>query len=205
MLSSCLKEIICITTRVRVEKTPTKGEVIMLKKVLVGVLSLSLLTSGGAVFAQTTSPEIKLTSEQAKEVALKTIENAKVLVVELDVERLTAYYEVDLVKDNVLHEVKVDATTGEVKTTKTDKDQDDLKEKEEKAAKIKLTIEEAREAALKKVPNAQVRDITVEKSAGVVYYQVDLVDGTTQYEVELNAETGEFLAMEQEHLDGDDD
>lgn len=177
----------------------------MLKKVLVGVLSLSLLTGGGAVFAQTTSPEIKLTSEQAKEVALKTVENAKVLVVELDVERLAAYYEVDLVKDNVLHEVKVDATTGEVKSTKTDKDQKDLTEKEEKAAKIKLTIEEAREAALKKVPNAQVRDITVDRSVGIVYYQVDLIDGTTKYEVELNAETGEFLAMEQEHLDGDDD
>ena len=64
--------------------------------------------------------------------------------------------------------------------------------------KPKLTMEQAREAALKAVPNGTVKSQELEKEKGKWVYSFDIQTGKEIREVWIDPETGELLANEAE-------
>lgn len=89
-------------------------------------------------------------------------------------------------------------------------DKDDKDEKEEKvdpklAKEAKLTMEQAREIALKARPG-KIEEEELEKEKGRLIYSFDIRDAQgILFEVEVDAKTGEVVSNKEDTEDDDDD
>ena len=104
----------------------------------------------------------------------------------------------------------VNAQTDKDKKEKKQEREDDDKDEDEKlsredAKKAKISMEEARAIALKKV-NGMVLEEELEKENGRLQYAFDIraADGKV-FDVEIDAMTGEVLQAEEDDEDGDDE
>lgn len=61
---------------------------------------------------------------------------------------------------------------------------------------VKLTAKEAADLLLAKYPNAKIKDISFDSDT--FEYEVTGIDGTTEYELEINPETGDIIRESQE-------
>ena len=61
---------------------------------------------------------------------------------------------------------------------------------------VKLTAKEAADVLLAKYPNAKIKDISFDSDT--FEYEVTGIDGTTEYEIEINPETGDIIRESQE-------
>ena len=59
-------------------------------------------------------------------------------------------------------------------------------------------MEKAKTIALSKAPGATVVKVKFDKDDGVAVYEVDMVEGIYEYEVEINARTGKIIKFEKE-------
>lgn len=66
------------------------------------------------------------------------------------------------------------------------------------AALAKVTADQARETALQAVPGATVTDVDLEEEDGFLVYEVDLRDGTTEYDLIVDAGSGAVLCTERD-------
>lgn len=62
---------------------------------------------------------------------------------------------------------------------------------------VKLTAKEAADVLLAKYPNAKIKDISFDVDS--FEYEVTGIDGTTEYELEINPETGDIIRESQEN------
>ncbi len=70
----------------------------------------------------------------------------------------------------------------------------------------KVTAEQAIQIALKEVPGAWVREAGFDgRGTQADVWEVELVAGDQEHEVDIDAATGKLLKKETERLDGDDD
>ena len=61
---------------------------------------------------------------------------------------------------------------------------------------VKLTAKEAADVLLAKYPNAKIKDISFDSDT--FEYEVTGIEGTTEYELEINPETGDIIRESQE-------
>lgn len=89
---------------------------------------------------------------------------------------------------------------------KEDDDKDDNEKlSPDDAKKVKITLAQAREIALKKV-SGTVIDEELEKEKGRLQYAFDICDGNGKiWDVEIDAITGEVLQAKEDDEDGDND
>lgn len=69
---------------------------------------------------------------------------------------------------------------------------------------IKLTVAEVISAYEKAYPNTSITSIDLDTSFGVYYFEVQGVDDNKEYELKVNAETGEETKEREENLDTDE-
>lgn len=69
---------------------------------------------------------------------------------------------------------------------------------------IKLTIADAISAYEKAYPGTVITSINLDTSFGSYYFEVQGVDDTKEYELKINAETGEETKEREENLDADE-
>lgn len=122
---------------------------------------------------------------EAKKIALNKV-NGKIIDADRDAD--DGEYEFDIRKGNYVYEVEVKKRTG--KAYITDKDYKPVK-------KVKVSRAEAKAIALKKVPNAKVVKIELDDGK----YEVELVKGNYEYELEISAKTGKILDYERDDRD----
>lgn len=89
----------------------------MRNPVIAGVFSLLILGLAGAAFAEAFTPGIS--KEKAEKIALESL-GVKVLATDLEKEHGKWRYTVDVEKDKVVMDIEVDATTGEILSSKKD-------------------------------------------------------------------------------------
>lgn len=163
------------------------------------------------VNAQTTSkqPKITQTDVSAKQ-AIKTYKDEfpKSDVKSLSLEKKMGkyYYEVEGVGNQKEHELTIDANSKKVSdkgTENLDKaEQDGVKRKEDKLkTKNLLSVKKAVKEAQKKVKSGKVTDISLNKSLGITYWEVEFQQSNKQVEVSINANNGKFLSKETSELD----
>lgn len=171
----------------------------------------------------------KIGMEKAREIAMQRA-SGKIESSELEKENGKTIYSFDIRNDKgTITEVQVEAYTGEVvsveeenaqkeaaekrleKNEKMKKDDDDeeseasQKANQEKYAKqAKITMEQAKEIALKRLPGT-ITDQELEKEKGKLLYSFDIKDpnGKT-FDVEIDARTGSVLKVEEDTEDDDD-
>ena len=109
-----------------------------------------------------------------------------------------------------LNSVSIAQTTPKQASEKQEKDDDDDKdEKDEKLTAedhklVKITPEEARKTALAKVPGTIVEE-ELEKEKGVIVYSIEIRRADKKvFDVEVNAQTGAIVRIEEEDDDDED-
>lgn len=143
----------------------------------------------------------ELSRNQAEERASNEIPG-DVVGTGLDDEYGSAFYEVDiLANDGSLHEVEVDASSGEI-LSHTTEDRDDTAEAQNLKERATVSREAAERAALGRFPG-EVQDSELDDEAGRVDYNVEILgDDGSLHEATVDAASGDILGTETEGRDG---
>lgn len=143
----------------------------------------------------------KISLEQAISIAQK-IGKGDLISAEFDQNDYTSggSFEIKFVSNDTEHEVKIDASTGEVLKTKQEKlDAEDIAEhKIMKQAKINLiqAMQKATQSVSGKVVNAEL-----DLEGGEPVYQIEIAKGAQVYDFIINSMTGQVVSSQ---LDQDD-
>lgn len=178
-----------------------------MKKLLVlllVVLSLTLTSCGKGLISK----------DEAKDAALKhagfKTEDVNFVKTEYDSDDGKSVYEVEFyTKDFKEYDYEIDAKTGEVISFDEDAEDYDKGGKNSSTANGNassgelITVDRAKEIAVKKVPGASVTDIKkfdFDAENGRIIYEGTLVYDKTEYEFDIDAKTGEIIKWEQESV-----
>lgn len=74
----------------------------------------------------------------------------------------------------------------------------------EKATAVAVSLEKVTTAFEKKYPEAKITSLQLDTDFGRYFYEIEGVDQQKEYQVEVNAETGEFTKEKVETLDADE-
>lgn len=74
----------------------------------------------------------------------------------------------------------------------------------EKTSAIAVSLEKVTTAFEKKYPEAKITSLQLDTDFGRYFYEIEGVDQQKEYQVEVNAETGEFTKEKVETLDADE-
>lgn len=168
------------------------------------VLITMLLTACGG--------ETKLSAEKAKEIALNhagvLAEDAVFVRTEKDRDNGKTVYEVEFYsKDNREFDYEIDAETGEI--VSFDQDAENYLPSSSDASQNtsqqteQITENKAKEIALAKVPGAtdsDIREFKKDFDDGREEYEGKIIYNNTEYEFEINAQTGEIITWETESV-----
>lgn len=171
-----------------------------------------------------------LTTKEVEELVLKEAGGGFVKDLDLDRENGKYYYEVEVIKDNIEYDYYVDAQTGEItlesehesyfdydSETYTDSGNSSSSSGSSQSGgnsssssgssqnSGQITIEKAESIVLAKIPNADIRELKLEKDDGIWIYEGEAVKGDYEYEFEINASSGVIISWEKDRLDWDDD
>ncbi|MFI6942187.1 PepSY domain-containing protein [Streptomyces sp. NPDC050418] len=146
----------------------------------------------------------KVTYDKAIEAAQKEVPDAKVTEAEYDDE--DGDWEVDLVTaEPRAHNVTVDATTGKVVRAHEDRMPDDQRDRLKfplaKLDAATVSLDEAAGRALKEAGGGYVSKISIEGTEQRPTWDVEVVDGTVQHEMDIDAKSGEVVSKETDRDD----
>ena len=108
-------------------------------------------------------------------------------------------YDGTLIKDNYEYEVDINAETGEV--IKFEKEKVSISNTNNQNTSNLITEEKARTIMLDKVPGATITEFSYDKDDSVPKYEGTLVKDNYEYEIDVNAKTGEVTKFEKEKID----
>ena len=74
----------------------------------------------------------------------------------------------------------------------------------EKTSAVAVSLEKVTTAFEKKYPEAKITSLQLDRDFGRYFYEIEGVDQQKEYQVEVNAETGEFTKEKVETLDADE-
>jgi len=142
-----------------------------------------------------------ISSSKAVNIALSKADGY-VESVDLEKKNGKRFYEIDIEKEDIESEIKVDAVTGEILSIKEKRfdNNDDWDEREDvttSATTKYITTQEAIKIAEKEV-NGKVREIDRDHDDGQVIYEIELETSKGKVELDLDAITGKVLKVEYE-------
>ena len=140
-----------------------------------------------------------ITSEKAKTIMLDKVPGATITEFSYDGDDKIPKYDGTLIKDNYEYEVDVNAETGEV--IKFEKEKVSISNTNNQNTSNLITEEKARTIMLDKVPGATITEFSYDKDDSVPKYEGTLVKDNYEYEIDVNAKTGEVTKFEKEKID----
>lgn len=171
---------------------------------------------------KSSTPEEMLSFEEISAKALE-LANGRITDIELDKDDRRAHYEVDVDFEGYEYDFEFDAYTGEVLEHKREKDRnDDVKQSSTavspastKTADSKsgnqavsnkdlIGSDKAIEAALA-VVSGTVEGFELEMDDGFAYYEIEIKDGRSEHDVDVNAKDGSILKVDSDFDDDDSD
>lgn len=139
-------------------------------------------------------PESILSFSEVRSIALRETGGGEVMEMQYDEE--DREYEVVIFHNGYEYEMEIDAFTGRIK----DMDVDELDEDEEESSQGDfIGIERAKEIALSRIGGGYIEEIEIDEDDGRWIYEIEAVYIDEDYDLEIDAITGEILSF-----DGDD-
>ncbi len=129
-----------------------------------------------------------------KKKARQKVKGAKITSVRLSIDDGLSEYKVHMTKGTRRYTLVYNAKSGKLLEYEWK-----LTNKSSKTSNIGKT--KAKQIALKKVPGATVIKIEYEKDDGIAIYEVELLKGSYEYDIKINAKTGAILEFEQDTAD----
>lgn len=182
---------------------------------LIGGTIISMNTD----FLATADNNTILAVDEVKEIALKEV-SGKVTSIELDDDSNRKVYEVEVLTEDFDYDLNFDAITGELlktekenlvsgttqpvaqqETTKTNDDNDDKVVNQSIASTTSfISQDKAISIALQKT-KGNVTKVELDEDDGQYVYEIETHDGTSEYEIEINAVTGAIIEFEKDSDD----
>ena len=144
----------------------------------------------------------EITEDQAKQIAFDHAqvkeEDLTNLKVKKDFDDGVSIYEVDFQAANKQYEYDIKAADGQILTTDFEIDDDYVDPNTQTA----VSVADAKAAALARVEGASDSDIRIQlqRDDGQLVYEGTIIYNNTEYDFEINAETGDFLSWEQDSV-----
>src|SRR5699024_6776005 len=169
-----------------------------MRKWTIIVAIAGLLTAGSVVLASdggtiTDTSEQRITMHEAKEIALAEVDG-EITSAELDEEKGRSHYDIDIFDGTYEYEFEIDVETGEI----IEFEKEIKKGHQSQETATMLSEDEALAIAFEKAPGATVKEIEFEQEKGWNIYDIELMDGQTKYEMDIDAVTGEILEYEKD-------
>ncbi|RAZ79459.1 PepSY domain-containing protein [Planococcus halotolerans] len=200
-----------------------------MKKLILIPATAGVLAFGGIVLANTdsvtgpntannnsedtnnTSTGEMIGFEKASSIAL-ALSDGQVTDIELSDDDGRKQYEVEIRDKDHEYDYEIDAFTGDVLEQDRDRlDDDDDREMNQggvdgtqAAPEDLIAAEEAFEIALQQSNGGTIVELDLDDDDSVKHYDVEVVNGDKEFELEINAEDGEVLKFEQDENDDDD-
>lgn len=134
------------------------------------------------------SKEATISLEEAQDIALQKVKGE---LIGTDTSERYAY-EFDIQHGNNVSEVTVDAMTGEIVK---------VEEEYDRPVTAKISAQRAKEIALQKVSNGEIVKFKLEEDDGLTVYDIEIVKDAYEYEIKIDANTGDVIEYEQDDLD----
>lgn len=201
-----------------------------MKKFILFPAAAGVLAFGGIVLANTDSTNVSVEEnnspaktqnsvsekligfDEASSIALE-LSDGKVIRAELDADDGRQQYEVEIQDTEYEYDYEIDALTGEVLEQDRDRlDDDDDREVNlvnsngtQAAAENMISADQAQEIALKEAGAGQIVELDLDSDDGVSHYDIEIMAGNEEFELEINAADGKVLKFERDDRDGEDD
>lgn len=133
-----------------------------------------------------------ISEEKVKKLAKKQVKNASVTSIMRKHSDGIDIYKVKMKTSKKKYELKFHARTGKVLEYEW--------KLVTKKSKSYIGEEKAKAIALEKVGSGTVIKVDFDYDDGVPVYEVDILNGEFEYEVEIHAKTGKILKFEMEHI-----
>ncbi|MFD1206299.1 PepSY domain-containing protein [Sporosarcina contaminans] len=177
------------------------------------------VTVGGVALANDSSTDVAsdanemLTLKEAKELAIDQY-GGKVTEIELEKKKSGYVYDVEVKSNGIEYDLDIDAITGEIELEKQSKDKQSVTKTDAEAQDLKvvdspkstatngkmLTADQAVAIAQKKA-RGTVTKVKVDTDDGRKHYDIEIKDGTYEYDFEIDAYTGDIIEYEKEFDD----
>lgn len=136
-----------------------------------------------------------ISKEEAKKIAIALI-NGEIIKVKLDNikgHNDTSEYEIKILKDGNLYEIKMDGYTGKIK--KIEVEYPEMNNNDTIHTNKVISEEQAKKIALEKI-NGKVIKIELEYDDDTAEYEIEILKDGIKYEIEMNAFTGNIFNCE---------
>lgn len=142
--------------------------------------------------------------EKARKIALQKVPNGLITHIELDRENGKYIYDIEILKDQYEYELKLDAFTGTGISL--------LKDIEDWSQNVNILnpslsthykiipMSQATDIALNQIPNAKIIGIELDMKNNIPVYTINLFRTHMEYEVAINALTGQVLNIDIDEL-----
>jgi len=138
--------------------------------------------------------DAKVSFDQAIGIAQQNFGDATIKSVEIDDEHGRLVYEIESHKEGSENEIKIDAQSGEILKTQTQKK---LKPSKIDYSQVKISAADARAKALSANAGWDFREVDLKSNGGKPAYEVKLRQGMSKKEVLIDAATGEQILQRQ--------
>ncbi|NBK96683.1 MAG: peptidase [Erysipelotrichia bacterium] len=165
-------------------------------KKLLGLLLVSIMLVGCG------SSKNALSLEEAQKIALEAFDG-KVTQAREEKDDGVSYYEFIITGEKERYEIEVDANSGNI--LKQEKDDDyvgasnsDTNTNTNTNTAATITQEQAQQIAMDRVGSGTLVKCELESDDGILKYDVQIKNGNTEYDVDVDANSGEILKFDQD-------
>lgn len=170
----------------------------MLKKTVIGLLTASIMTASLGAYASnhqatemTAFQQSSVTATDAIKTATAKFANSYASEIDFKDKNGQLYYSVEVIADNQKNKVNVDAKTGQILTSKVEKESDKEK-KDEVKPKTAITLEQAI-ATVEIQSKGKVKEADLKTKNGQSYYKVETLVGSKLETTKVDATSGKII------------
>ncbi|MGE7183811.1 PepSY domain-containing protein [Peribacillus sp. NPDC006672] len=174
--------------------TTIKEGIIQKKKVIMTVSIASVLLFGGAAGTVVYAVNKSALSEDEAVKMISEKLGGKVTQFEKDWDQPMTY-EMTVKTNEGYQDVEVDAEKGEILSREMEDEDDGDMSIQQAVETAKISMDQAEKIALKEV-DGQVTDAELDSENGILVYELEIKQGKKEYDIEIDANTGEVLKVE---------
>ena len=155
--------------------------------------------------SQGTAQSSYITADRAKEIALADAGLSASSVVfiraQQDWEDGRAVYEVEFYSGNTEYDYEIDAITGAIRSADRDVEGFTVPTTSSSSSTAAISVDRAKQIALAEVPGGTVFKCQLDRDDGRLVYEVEVYSGSTEYDFEIDAQTGAIISRDVDYRD----
>lgn len=155
--------------------------------------------------SQGTAQSGYITADRAKEIALADAGLSASSVVfiraQQDWEDGRAVYEVEFYSGNTEYDYEIDAITGAIRSADRDVEGFTVPTTSSSSSTAAISVDRAKQIALAEVPGGTVFKCQLDRDDGRLVYEVEVYSGSTEYDFEIDAQTGAIISRDVDYRD----